>query len=61
VNLVVWRPVFERFSVLARTAVFLGVSGKVQREKEVVHLIADALWEPKLGAHPQGVSSRDFC
>ncbi len=61
VNLVVWRPVFERFSVLARTAVFLGVSGKVQKEKGVVHLIADALWEPRLGVRPEGTSSRDFC
>ena len=61
VNLVVWRPTFERYSVLARTAVFLGVTGKIQRESGVVHLIADQLFEPKLDVRAEGVTSRDFC
>jgi error-prone DNA polymerase len=61
VNLVVWRPTFEKYSVLARTAVFLGVTGKIQRESGVVHLIADSLFEPKLDVRPVGVTSRDFC
>jgi error-prone DNA polymerase len=61
VNLVVWRPVFERFSVIARTAVFLGATGRLQREREVVHLVVDELWEPALDVRPEGVTSRDFC
>ena len=62
VNLVVWQPIFERFSVLARTANFLGVTGKVQREHEVVHLIVESLWLPDLaaGESAEGTGSRDF-
>ncbi len=60
VNLVVWRPVFERFSVIARTAVLLGASGRIQSEQGVVHLVADALWVPDLALAPEGVESRDF-
>jgi len=61
VNLVVWRPVFERFSVIARTAVLLGATGRIQEEQGVVHLVVDELWEPPLDVRPEGVTSRDFC
>ena len=60
VNLVVWRPVFERHSVAARTALLLGVSGRVQSESGVVHLIADRLWEPRLEFRPEGATTRSF-
>ena len=50
VNLVVWRQVFERHRVLAKTAVLLGVTGKIQSRHGVVHLVADALWDPDV--HP---------
>jgi error-prone DNA polymerase len=60
VNLVVWRPVFERHSVAARTALLLGVSGRVQSESGVVHLVADRLWEPRLEFRPDGASTRSF-
>jgi error-prone DNA polymerase len=50
VNLVVWRQVFERHPVLAKTAVLLGVTGKIQARHGVVHLVADALWEPNIRA-----------
>ncbi|MEZ4253471.1 MAG: OB-fold nucleic acid binding domain-containing protein, partial [Polyangiales bacterium] len=43
-NLVVWRTVNEAHHVLLRTAVVLGVSGKVQATDGVVHLVADRLW-----------------
>jgi error-prone DNA polymerase len=36
VNLVVWPAVMEAFAQLARTAVFLGVTGRVQRQHEIV-------------------------
>lgn len=60
VNLVVWRSVFEEFSVLARTALLLGVTGKVQSESGVVHLLADKLWDPELSFEPQGTTTRSF-
>jgi error-prone DNA polymerase len=60
VNLVVWRQVFDRHSVLARTALLLGVSGKVQSESGVIHLIADELWAPELVFDPEGTTTRSF-
>ncbi len=58
VNLVVWQAVFDRYPVLARTASLLGVTGKIQSQQGVVHLIADELWEPLLPSAPR--TSRDF-
>jgi error-prone DNA polymerase len=60
VNLVVWRQVFDRHAIVARTALLLGVSGKLQSESGVVHLIADALWEPDIAFDPDGTSTRSF-
>ncbi len=60
VNLVLWKPVFERYKVLVKTAAFLGVSGRIQKQDGVVHLIADKLWIPKLDVTPNKVRSRDF-
>jgi error-prone DNA polymerase len=60
VNLVIWKQVFEQHSILARTAILLGVDGRVQRADGVTHLIADSLWEPDLEAPLEGTSSRDF-
>ncbi|HWO41611.1 MAG TPA: error-prone DNA polymerase, partial [Candidatus Eisenbacteria bacterium] len=60
VNLVVWESVFQRYSVLAKTAHFLGVTGTVQAEDDVVHIVAEKLWDPRLNVNPAAVSSRDF-
>jgi error-prone DNA polymerase len=63
VNVVVWAKVYEKFRVLLRTASFLGVSGKLQVEDGVTHLIAESLWVPKLPAlerAPAEVDSHDF-
>ena len=60
VNLVIWAQVFEKFPILARTAILLGVDGRVQKADGVTHLIADTLWEPELDAPIEGTSSRDF-
>ena len=43
VNVVVWESVFQRYAVLAKTVSFLGISGKLQAEDGVVHLVAEAL------------------
>jgi error-prone DNA polymerase len=60
VNVVIWSSVYDRFKVLIKTASFLGVTGRLQVEDGVVHLIADSFWTPKdlLAAAPIG--SRDF-
>ena len=60
VNVVIWQRVFDDHAVLARTASFLGVSGKLQSESGVVHVVADALWAPEIPARPPTAGSRDF-
>jgi error-prone DNA polymerase len=60
VNVVIWSKVYEKFRVLVKTASFLGVSGKLQVQDGVTHLIADAFWRPKLDAAPAEIASRDF-
>ena len=46
VNLVIWESVFRRYAVLAKMVNFLGISGTIQAEDGVVHLVAEELWEP---------------
>jgi error-prone DNA polymerase len=60
VNLVVWRDVFASFELIAKTAPFLGVTGKIQSQDGVTHLIAEELWVPRLDLQPAGAGSRDF-
>ena len=60
VNVVVWKQVFDDHAVLARTASFLGVTGTLQCEAGVVHIIAEALWAPAIPARPPAAASRDF-
>jgi len=60
VNLVVWPDVFERHQLLAKTEAFLGVTGKLQAQDGVVHLVAEQLWRPELAAKPPRLPSHDF-
>ena len=60
VNVVLWDSVFKRYPVLVKTVSFLGVTGRLQVEDGVVHLIAEQLWEPTLEFKPTGAPSRDF-
>jgi error-prone DNA polymerase len=60
VNVVVWENIFQRYSVLAKTVNFLGISGKLQVEDGIVHLVAEKLWQPKVSTKPAKSSSRDF-
>jgi error-prone DNA polymerase len=60
VNLVVWAQVFEKYAALARGASLLGITGKLQVQEGVVHLIADELWIPKLSKAVATPISRDF-
>ncbi|MEO0695540.1 MAG: error-prone DNA polymerase [Pseudomonadota bacterium] len=51
-NVVIWPRVFERFRRTVLGARFMGVYGKVQREGEVIHVIAERLYDlsPALSA-----------
>ena len=60
VNVVVWKRVFDEHAVLARTASFLGVTGKLQSESGVVNIVAEALWAPEIQVRPPSAGSRDF-
>ena len=60
VNLVLWEKVFDQFRSLAKTVAFLGVTGEVQAQSGVVHVIVERLWDPKVAAQPRKVRSRDF-
>jgi error-prone DNA polymerase len=60
VNIVVWENVFQRYSVLAKTVSFLGITGKLQVEDNVVHLVAEELWEPRVKLKPASAPSRNF-
>ena len=35
-NVVIWQAVFEEFAILIKTAPFIGVSGKIQKQDGVV-------------------------
>jgi len=59
-NAVVWENVFQRYAVIAKTVSFLGITGKLQSEDGVVHLVAEELWEPRLALNPAATQSRDF-
>ena len=60
VNVVVWRQVYQRHRLLARTSRILGVTGKIQSAEGIVHLIAEELWAPPLRVHTEAPKSRDF-
>ena len=60
VNVVIWKRVFDEHAVLARTASFLGVTGRLQSESGVVHIVADVLRTPEVPVRPPTAGSRDF-
>jgi error-prone DNA polymerase len=60
VNVVIWESVFQRYTVLAKSVSFLGITGKLQVEDDVVHLVAERLWKPDLRQRPLAPPSRDF-
>ncbi|MEE8396646.1 MAG: error-prone DNA polymerase [bacterium] len=60
VNLVLWENVFRQHYALAKTQPFLGVTGTLQSESGVVHLIVQHLWQPATTRRPNWQPSRDF-
>ena len=59
VNLVVWSKVFERFRSTILTASFLGVSGTIQSQHNVVHIIAARFWAMEWSAEPPAEPAAD--
>lgn len=59
-EVVVWKQVFEQHAVLVKTAAFLAICGRLQSEQNVVHLIAEKLWLPRVTAPPATGGSRDI-
>ena len=60
VNVVLWQKVFTKYTVVARTASFLGITGRLQVEGRVIHLVAEQLWVPRLREQNVKLPSRDF-
>jgi len=60
VNLVVWQQVFARHAQVLKTTSLLGVTGRLQVQEGIVHLIADEAWVPKLSRAVMTIESRDF-
>ncbi len=60
VNAVFWPRCFERYSKLARSLVLMGIGGKLQVADNVVHLIAESVWDPGEVIESRHFKSRDF-
>lgn len=62
VNVVVWQHVFREHAVFIKTSNFLGVSGRLQKEDNVVHVVAESFWDPQayIDVRPASGGSRDF-
>ena len=60
VNLVCWQQVFQQYAHVIKTTSLLGVTGKLQVQEGIVHLIAERVWVPALSRPVIDVVSRDF-
>ena len=60
VNVVVWEAVFAANEVVLRSSEVLGISGKLQVQEGIVHLIAERAFRPHLPNELTGAGSRDF-
>jgi error-prone DNA polymerase len=61
VNLVIWKHLAERRRAALLGARLMGVSGEIQRENGVTHLVADGLTDYSELLGKLAVRSRDFC
>jgi error-prone DNA polymerase len=60
VNVVVWQHVYARHMALVKTKPLLGISGDLQVEDHIVHLIARTFWVPGVNLRGGHGPSRDF-
>jgi error-prone DNA polymerase len=60
VNLVVWQQVFAEYASIIKTTSLLGVTGRLQVQEGIVHVIAERVWRPELSRPVAEIDSRDF-
>jgi error-prone DNA polymerase len=60
VNLVVWAQVFAEFATIIKTTSLVGITGRLQVQEGIVHLICERVWHPELSRPVVEVDSRDF-
>lgn len=60
VNLVIWDQVFKEYELLAKSSAFLGVTGKLQYDAQVTHIVVERMWAPEINAQPATTKSRNF-
>jgi error-prone DNA polymerase len=60
VNVVLWPKVWARHRVLVKTSPLLGITGRLESQQGVAHLIADHVWLPRLTQPVPTGGSRDF-
>jgi error-prone DNA polymerase len=60
VNAVVWPSLFERQRRVLMTASMMGIHGKIQKEGEVVHLVAQKLFDFSSNLRNLGERNGDF-
>jgi len=59
-NVIVWPAVFKRFHHAARTAAGMVIHGKLQRQGEVIHLVAQRIGDMQEFIPELKHQSRDF-
>jgi len=52
--------VFEHNARIAKSAQLLGVTGRLQKQQGVVHIVVQKMWKPELNTQLPAVPSRDF-
>jgi error-prone DNA polymerase len=60
VNVVLWPKVWTKYRVLVKTSPILGVTGRLESQQGVAHLIAESVWIPQFAASVPTGGSRDF-
>jgi error-prone DNA polymerase len=60
VNVILWPKVYEQYALVVKTNAVLGVSGRLESQQGVTHLVADSVWVPELHRPPPEKASRDF-
>lgn len=60
VNVVIWRDTWEKNATFLKTHSLIAVSGRLQVQGRVVHLVGERFWAPELGIQTPKIRSYDF-
>ncbi len=60
VNVILWPAVWAKYALVVKTNPVLGVTGRLESQQGVQHLIADRCWVPQLDGPVIDKGSRDF-